>query len=209
MSKYIGQVVDDGGTEYLFRWAFHKFDATGAPGAGNDETQEYKVGSLWVDVTGDLSYVCVDHSTGAAVWQALGSAGGGGTVTTVSVVTANGVSGSVANATTTPAITLTLGNIVPTTVNKVTITAPATGSTLTIDDGFTVHATGNVTALSGSSMGANTGDETAAGILTKLLTVDGAGSGLDADLLDGMSSAAFAPAASAASRRFLFALMGV
>ena len=37
--------------------------------------------------------------------------GGSGTVTSVSVVTANGVSGSVANPTTTPAITLTLGDI--------------------------------------------------------------------------------------------------
>ena len=36
-------------------------------------------------------------------------AGGTGTVTTVSVVTNDGVSGSVANPTTTPAITLTLG----------------------------------------------------------------------------------------------------
>lgn len=42
--------------------------------------------------------------------------------------------------------------------------------------------------------GTNTGDETAAGILSKLLTVDGAGSGLDADTLDGLSSAAFAAA---------------
>lgn len=41
-------------------------------------------------------------------------AGGSGTVTSVSVVTANGVSGSVATATTTPAITLTLGAITPT-----------------------------------------------------------------------------------------------
>ena len=40
----------------------------------------------------------------------------GGTVTSVSVVTANGVSGSVATATTTPAITLTLGAITPTSV---------------------------------------------------------------------------------------------
>lgn len=39
-----------------------------------------------------------------------------GTVTSVSVVTANGVSGSVATATTTPAITLTLGAITPTTI---------------------------------------------------------------------------------------------
>lgn len=46
--------------------------------------------------------------------------------------------------------------------------------------------------------GTNTGDETAAGILAKLLTVDGVGSGLDADLLDGQSSAAFATAAQGA-----------
>lgn len=38
---------------------------------------------------------------------------------------------------------------------------------------------------------------TAADVLSKLLTVDGAGSGLDADLLDGISSAAFAQLASA------------
>lgn len=45
-----------------------------------------------------------------------GGGGGSGTVTSVSVVTANGVSGSVANATTTPAITLTLGAITPSSV---------------------------------------------------------------------------------------------
>ena len=38
-----------------------------------------------------------------------------------------------------------------------------------------------------------TNDQTAAEILAALLTVDGAGSGLDADLLDGQSSAAFQP----------------
>ncbi len=51
----------------------------------------------------------------------------------------------------------------------------------------------------------------AAGILTQLLTVDGAGSGLDADLLDGMSSAAFQPTGSyQASDAFLtsIALLG-
>lgn len=44
------------------------------------------------------------------------SSGGSGTVTSVSVTTANGVSGSVATATTTPAITLTLGDITPSTI---------------------------------------------------------------------------------------------
>jgi hypothetical protein len=56
-----------------------------------------------------------------------GGGGGSGTVTTVSVVTANGVSGSVANATTTPAITLTLGDITPT---SVAATGTVTGSNL-------------------------------------------------------------------------------
>jgi hypothetical protein len=60
-----------------------------------------------------------------------------GTVTSVSVTTANGVSGTVANPTTTPAIALTLGAITPT----------------------SVAATGTVT---GSNLsGTNTGDQTA------------------------------------------------
>lgn len=46
----------------------------------------------------------------------------------------------------------------------------------------------------GNTSGTNTGDETAAEILAKLITVDGAGSGLDADLLDGLSSLAFVKA---------------
>ena len=54
----------------------------------------------------------------------------------------------------------TIGAATAETVNKVTITEPATGATLTIDDGFTLHATGNVTALSGSHTGTNTGDQT-------------------------------------------------
>lgn len=41
---------------------------------------------------------------------------GSGTVSTVSITTANGISGSVATPTTTPAITLTLGDITPTSV---------------------------------------------------------------------------------------------
>lgn len=47
---------------------------------------------------------------------------GSGTVTDISIVSANGISGSVATSTSTPAITLSLGAITPTTVNGVTIT---------------------------------------------------------------------------------------
>ncbi|TDE48475.1 beta strand repeat-containing protein [Flavobacterium sp. GT3P67] len=66
----------------------------------------------------------------------LNTTGGGGTVTTVSVAPANGVTGIVANATTTPAISLTLGAITPS----------------------SVAATGNVTGFNLS--GTNTGDQT-------------------------------------------------
>jgi hypothetical protein len=54
-----------------------------------------------------------------------------GSVTSVSVVTANGVSGSVANPTTTPAITITLGNITPTTVDTSQLSISASGSSAT------------------------------------------------------------------------------
>lgn len=70
----------------------------------------------------------------------------GGTVTSVSVVTANGVSGSVATATTTPAITLTLGAITPSSVNSVVLSGSSTP---------TLAVTGT-TAVSGT----NTGDQT-------------------------------------------------
>lgn len=53
---------------------------------------------------------------GDATWQTIN----GGTVTTVSVVTANGISGSVANPTTTPALTLTLGSINPSAIGATT-----------------------------------------------------------------------------------------
>ena len=73
---------------------------------------------------------------------------------------------------------------------------------LTPTQGRTVLGLGTLATqsgtFSGTSSGTNTGDETAAGILAKLITVDGSGSGLDADFLDGLSSAAFATSAQGA-----------
>ena len=80
-----------------------------------------------VTVNGDpgtAGQVLTSSGPGAApTWQ--DNASGDGTVTTVSVVSANGVSGSVANATTTPAITLTLGDIAPAGVKVPTATLSA------------------------------------------------------------------------------------
>lgn len=96
--------------------------------------------------------------------------GGSGTVTSVSVVTANGVSGSVATATTTPAITLTLGAITPSTINGLTLTALSTGFTVA---GGTTSKTLTV-PLDATVSGTNTGDQTIT--LTGGVTGSGTGS---------------------------------
>lgn len=82
---------------------------------------------------------------------------GAGTVTTVSVTTANGVSGSVATATSTPAITLTLGAITPSTVNGNTITTGTGVLTLGAGKTLTASNTLTLTATDGSTLAIGTG----------------------------------------------------
>lgn len=98
------------------------------------------------------------------------TAGGTGTVTSVSVVTANGVSGSVATATTTPAITLTLGAITPT---SVAASGTVTGSNLsgTNTGDVTLAAVGavpnaNAASLSGQVLNLQPADGSNPGVVT-------------------------------------------
>ena len=90
-------------------------------------------------VTGDAA----KYLRGDGTWAAVA---GSGTVTSVSVVSANGISGSVADATTTPAITLSLGAITPTSVNSIVFSGTSTP---------TLSVTGT-----SSISGTNTGDQT-------------------------------------------------
>ena len=80
--------------------------------------------------------------------------GGSGTVTSVTVNAANGISATVSNPTTTPAMTFSLGNITPATVNGIALSGSSTPS---------LAITG-VSSISGShtgnSSGNNTGDQT-------------------------------------------------
>lgn len=84
----------------------------------------------------------------------LVSAVGGGTVSTVSVVTNQGVSGNVANPTTTPAITLTLGALTGVTSYN--------GLVITADTGVITSGTWNGTVIIGTygGTGSNNGTKT-------------------------------------------------
>jgi len=59
-----------------------KTDATAAPAVTNDITEGYAVNSIWIDVTNDKAYICVDATDGAAVWIEITSQGVGDALTT-------------------------------------------------------------------------------------------------------------------------------
>lgn len=131
---------------------------TTAPADADLQASEW---SVYTDGTGLFAKLKNAASAVYTIPLAGGGGGGGsGTVTSVSVVSANGVSGTVATATTTPAITLTLGAITPTSVNGVVISGSGTP---------TLAVTGTA-----SVSGSNTGDQTSvsgnAGTATKLAT---------------------------------------
>jgi hypothetical protein len=48
-----------------------KLDATTAPTATDDNSAGYSVNSIWVDVTNDKAYMCLDSTVGAAVWNII------------------------------------------------------------------------------------------------------------------------------------------
>ncbi len=84
-------------------------------------------------------------------WNTFNSKGSGnGTVTSVSVTTANGVSGTVATPTTTPAISITLGSITPT---SVAATGTVTGSNLSgTNTGNVTIGTANGLSIAGQAL---------------------------------------------------------
>lgn len=122
--------------------------------------------SVGSDATGDIYY---RNSSGNFIRRGIGSSGqvltvsgglpvwaslGGGTVTTVSVVTNQGVSGSVANPTTTPAITLSLGALTGvTSFNGLVVTANTGAITTGTWSGTTIAANKGGTGLSSFTTG--------------------------------------------------------
>lgn len=113
--------------------------------------QTFSLSSLFI-TGGTNGYILSTDGNGNISWIANSGGGGSGTVTTVSVASANGISGTVANATTTPAITLTLGAITPTSVNSVVLSGSST-PTLTVTGTSSISGsnTGDQTSVSGNA----------------------------------------------------------
>ena len=92
----VGQVLEVVAlTTFSLHGGKENYAADGAPAATNNSTEGYRVGSLWVDVTNDLPYTCVDDgstSSNVAVW----SSGGGGSGTSFPFYKADGTSDTIA-----------------------------------------------------------------------------------------------------------------
>ena len=136
-----GQVLDNNANAHL-----HTLNINGLTDSelistdGSDNLQSLST-ATYPSLT-ELSYV---KGVTSAIQTQLNTKGAG-TVTSASVATANGFSGTVANASTTPAITIVAGAITPTSVNGVVLSGSSTP---------TLAVTGT-TAVSGT----NTGDQT-------------------------------------------------
>jgi len=127
-------------------------------GAGISVTGDATTDTVTIANTGVITETDAAHDNCSEITGCVvGATTNVGTVTSVSVTTVNGVSGTVATATTTPEISLTLGDITPSKVTTPTIdTAAAAGSTgITI--GPTVARTGTAKQIDfvngGSSQG--------------------------------------------------------
>lgn len=124
------------------------YSSVAAANAAMTSTVRY-IGQF-VNVNNQLYWYQNGIADGNLVAFAGGGGGGSGTVTNVSVTTANGVSGTVSNPTTTPAISLSLGAITP---SSVAATGTVTGSNLS---------------------GTNTGDQDLSNLVVKNPTITGA-----------------------------------
>lgn len=94
----------------LFRPApLNNLTATTAPGVGDDSADGYVIGSQWLDLTADKSYICLDSTAGAAVWkETSNAAGGAGTVTSVALAAPSILTVSGSPVTTSGTLTMTL-----------------------------------------------------------------------------------------------------
>lgn len=183
----------------------------GAPGADGDSAYAVAVANGFVGTEAEW----LTSLIGPQGPEGPPGEGGGGTVTSVAVTVPTGLSvaGSPITGAGTFVITFAAGYSIPTDASQSNwntaygwgnhasagyLTGAAIGSTVQAYSAVLAATTASFTTtdetkLDGIEAGA-TADQSAAEILAALVTVDGAASGLDADLLDGQEAAAFAAA---------------
>jgi len=167
-------------------------------------TSDISAGELALNIKDQKLY----SSNGSAVFEIGGGGGGGGSA-------ANGFSGILVGAnvvvadSSTDRLTITAGTRINIAANPTTDTITFSASTndyLQVANASSIYQTKAVERAALANTNAyiatklNSSSYTASDVLSKLITVDGAGSGLDADTLDGQSSAYFAVAATENSR---------
>lgn len=73
LSVYSAKVPRSMGTAHNLK---QNLIAVVAPGVSDDSVAGYAVGSTWVDISADKSYMCVDATAAAAVWKDTSASGG-------------------------------------------------------------------------------------------------------------------------------------
>ncbi len=58
------------------KWKKNNTSGTVAPTVTDDSASGYEVGSMWIDVTNNIAYICVDATASAAIWITAGSTSG-------------------------------------------------------------------------------------------------------------------------------------
>lgn len=137
----------------------NNLSATTNPGVGNDSTQSYEVGSVWINTTSGAIYICTSAVAGSATWVLFDTSGAGGDGATDQ----KQVAAPVAPASTSAYFMQGLaGSITPNRSGNIllTISGTITSSTVTAGDGIehqlsygTGAAPANAAALAGTQVG--------------------------------------------------------
>lgn len=132
----------------------NKFDATTAPTVNNDVDEGYTVGSTWADVTNDISYICLDNTDGAAVWERTsGVANGYVTLAKMADLAQDQFIGRTTASTGVPQ-TATITAAARTVLDDTTVTAmraTLAAAALSVTQTFTGAQKGTVTALTSTA----------------------------------------------------------